>query len=1608
MKKEKKSRNLSQILKLLVIKAITESSKSLNMLTDFPESLILSKNDKVGFKITNYINGSQIAPQAFPEPYLTIYKDDIFIRSASELDECSLIRPARSLEITALCKKDGKKDGKDIFSVIQYSPSTGKVFVRYDSSDGMEGLECISINSFKDYFFLNCIKRQQTSNVYDLVVLGFEFKRTLVNEVEKVELLKMGSLTFPNYYNGDKSLFNPRSFHIKCTVDTGPTEVDLRCLSYLSKIENFGKTMWFEFVSSTKKMNLISNLDSAFPQGVNRIRFVEDDWIYYQKYNENNIIPCNLKNNLIDCQPSLTFPVDKNIIKKWAFKRNLYGESNKNSNSNLFLLTKDILEICEINKVPWTTQKQNLNCEKISLKVKEEVIQNLNYDYIYITESQSSLLASLTDSVKKDSTVGYMMVDIPTKLTKFVNLTDFQVSEVLFLNISYYYTFRKNSINLYQRSLDKIIMAPPLYSKNQSVMLSASPASFSTEYGNAKQFILKTNIFSMENVHDNLNWDEIKETVVYNNAWYNLGFNSKVIQGNMADVKVEIDELKIPFKKTLWRETETIAGGDALDDIDIKGLFAISGFGNSHFQVMDEDGKFITDLDFENIFLVFMNFKNKVRVLECRIQVEQTTEDSGDNRNIFKMSGMLKGNDEINEFKKYWLNGKNTCRKVYNFTLDNGELYGGESDGENLYLMFSHSIIDEKSKEKREEMRIMKINKKFKKSGEDLVLSPFKSNCDLQIFSNYLYSICSYSKKSGKLVADKETKYPIYGIIIGQYESHDDVFKLTRTTFVNPVEHGSPFFEKGDTLFIAGTEKKGLVVNNHVNDPSLLVIDFSGINNGIPSYISDKIVIREELTKREKETDKLDIKICPTLSSIFLFSKENSNIYGINQNSLHGTYVTVPINEKEGQTREILKMICSNSDESFQLWVREKFTQKNFLLSYFGFSGLRGSKKLHSELEIKGKIDDIVMTSLLKSRDGVLFSLIYEKSSLFSNKTYISDLRGPMVSFNTADLNKGNYPVGVELTNSGNKKTYQFNLKVIDTQKLTILRKPEPNYPKDFVTGQEVNFSDFVDIKGDLFDLDFSDEEKEKLKGVVEIKKPVEKIKQENTFKIPVGHKFWNSKNGYTMFSLSQTIFINKNWVTPWTKIELKDYGQFCREFDLMQTQKSIIVTVICTVDMEEYLFVVKTQPSSPDGSKFTLLKRIPIDFEAKMVKMIGKEDSVIIAILEKIGSRLTIWKVDVEELNPKDVYIKLKWRRSGNNNLFSYCKFYLMSLKKNYALIILTPGRNNFDLMILDFEIGSVKSIIQVHGENNLPFYFLRCGNGNDEVTLTLKNEENEKIRCIGGGVGIMFYELEIDVLASNGKITAKTVNTYRFPNLKQYNIIMVDSHSDFFLVKGDFGDYKIGKEEVIGGKNKDKVRRLTGILYKRGIEKPMGYAPYGNNVVDLEYFNGYNVLVSIHKTEGAQDEICIQKIYLGDYKLKILDGKAFTSDHDSRKINFIAMNSGLDSPSNQVLFDIRFTKPINFGALFYWILVLACLGVIIYICYITFSLSQEKKLNRMKRIAETQKFINDNTVKNDNPIAGIFGGIGKTNKGLGDSYQSVSEETFEDNLDEDYDGLL
>mgnify|MGYP000873010868 CR=1 FL=1 len=63
-------------LVLVILSVVARLVQSMNLVTSFPDDLYISKEDNIAFMLKDFINGTRITREVFPEPFVKSPLDD--------------------------------------------------------------------------------------------------------------------------------------------------------------------------------------------------------------------------------------------------------------------------------------------------------------------------------------------------------------------------------------------------------------------------------------------------------------------------------------------------------------------------------------------------------------------------------------------------------------------------------------------------------------------------------------------------------------------------------------------------------------------------------------------------------------------------------------------------------------------------------------------------------------------------------------------------------------------------------------------------------------------------------------------------------------------------------------------------------------------------------------------------------------------------------------------------------------------------------------------------------------------------------------------------------------------------------------------------------------------------------------------------------------------------------------------------------------------------------------------------------------------------------------------------------------------------------------------
>jgi len=478
-KMKKKTHKLSKpIIILLPLISIIKRSFQMNLLTNLPEDVYISKLDKIGFQLSRFINGSQIKPETFPYPTITADTSDKFLRVNHDLENCNIDSGDRPHEIIALCEGP-------VFKTIHYLPGEEDRKI-YELSDELDGFECKDLEGEEDYYFLSCVKENGVDDMLDLEIFVVSLNYQEI-DIEKRKLGVLDSVGFKGF--AERKWFDFHEVEISCHFSFNIT---VKCVTFFKPKEykeirndDFQFQQNTFFVTFDQKSGLFVNhigKKGLFSSEIERVRLVRHNWLYVQHSSE--FYPCQLTDTDIICDKTKKFPYIDTKMSNW--NSHFVLQSNRSIVTFFFFIQPEIVRRCSTSVIPLTAD--NIDCHAIDIQLNsksqedfilDKVSQTKNFDKFlisYKTKFQPDLHKTTPKSIKNYlkwyklipkksqnpiSSItptkayllsGYLSVDMNLETTTYHNLLEDQADSIDFLNNSYYFLHRSKMVTLHKRS----------------------------------------------------------------------------------------------------------------------------------------------------------------------------------------------------------------------------------------------------------------------------------------------------------------------------------------------------------------------------------------------------------------------------------------------------------------------------------------------------------------------------------------------------------------------------------------------------------------------------------------------------------------------------------------------------------------------------------------------------------------------------------------------------------------------------------------------------------------------------------------------------------------------------------------------------------------------------------------------------------------------------------------------------------------------------------------------------------------------------------------------------------------------------------------------------
>lgn len=176
----------------------------------------------------------------------------------------------------------------------------------------------------------------------------------------------------------------------------------------------------------------------------------------------------------------------------------------------------------------------------------------------------------------------------------------------------------------------------------------------------------------------------------------------------------------------------------------------------------------------------------------------------------------------------------------------------------------------------------------------------------MKFFGVKVYVLCSVESKG--IIFLHVIKYRL---IIGKDES-PVLSKVSRELQLE--ELGIVKSKLGQVSFFPGGIQKAFVVNNNLEDPSLVEINLANIPWDFEMTVDKNYKLKKRLKSSSLPNpgNKFDLQICHTLNTIFVWSKTQHIIFGKSPDYVSRSEIQVPT-----LSRDILHMACGYRREIF-------------------------------------------------------------------------------------------------------------------------------------------------------------------------------------------------------------------------------------------------------------------------------------------------------------------------------------------------------------------------------------------------------------------------------------------------------------------------------------------------------------------------------------------------------------------------------------------------------------------------------------------------------------------------------------------------------------------
>ena len=350
-----------------------------------------------------------------------------------------------------------------------------------------------------------------------------------------------------------------------------------------------------------------------------------------------------------------------------------------------------------------------MGCLSVQLEVFDFFKDDLVYDHLYYNKDLRiyELIVRRQNNIHKEGLVfGYISINFEDKITSFENLDLYNSPDILFLNQSFYLIKQSHQMMLMKKYDSQFVLKAPLTKNTTQFYIQArslSSLSTSNKLDNQQPYSeVGSRIEAVSDELEHLSLEKMGLLTVHNTkAQQFIDINSRTIQGNNLQLEISVKDHKIPTNIYYKSEKSIVAKG--ITDKDISNLLVSE---NLVFGAMDE--------------------YDTLSLYKC--QPSAVTPGSTEPpKEDFQCDDLLTKDKKYKDYKLH---------KQY-YDTRKGLFYIFEKQEKKAHNILTTMVLVRYPFDS-------KIN--IYQKGPEVQVSPLQSMCDMKMFSERLYVLCSTEK----------------------------------------------------------------------------------------------------------------------------------------------------------------------------------------------------------------------------------------------------------------------------------------------------------------------------------------------------------------------------------------------------------------------------------------------------------------------------------------------------------------------------------------------------------------------------------------------------------------------------------------------------------------------------------------------------------------------------------------------------------------------------------------------------------------------------------------------------------------------------------------------